>query len=143
MKSADTYCHKCHRLITFIKTPAGKKMPCEAGRVHYIEDPYGRSHVYTEDGKRYVRASIVCAGESLEVGWLPHWGQCGRGRRGSAPAPAPAAAARRKAPSQASAQRGRGRREAPGGGAQYEQMSLFGGSGVRPTLKDMHIDMSI
>lgn len=70
-------CKSCGAPIEWIKTAAGKAMPCDAEQVYYRRNAKGKSTVITKDGET-LRADIVDAGDDCTtgVGYLPHWVSC-------------------------------------------------------------------
>lgn len=73
-------CKKCNAPIVWIKTPAGKWMPCDEGLVPYIQSETGKESVVTDRGD-VIRCDIVK--EKLPDGRfptgmarVPHWATC-------------------------------------------------------------------
>jgi hypothetical protein len=62
-------CPTCHKQIHFVKTTAGKNMPCELN----LKPGDSRVTLVTHDGRTVRRA-----GPSV-TGYEPHWGYCERG----------------------------------------------------------------
>lgn len=63
-----THCKKCGAQIRFVRTKAGKWLPC---------DPHTKSHdalqghiMVTEDGR------ITKNHTPLDIGFVPHWATC-------------------------------------------------------------------
>ena len=73
----DTFCRYCGKPIIFIRTGAGKLMPCDATPVKYwrAEDG-GGILIYQRDGSsikgRLCGHDAACAGS----GYVPHWTSC-------------------------------------------------------------------
>lgn len=93
-------CDSCHRLIKFIKTPAGKHMPVEARYAFMVPTPSGPHNaiaincqemlrgVLFKEGKEseaiaQLRAMSKPDGPSLKIVrvWVPHWGNCNDPKR--------------------------------------------------------------
>ena len=71
-------CRECGKPLIFIRTRAGKNMPCEADPVLYWPDDAGPLMFYQRDGS-YERGTLeghpaVPQGS----GYVPHWGRCRR-----------------------------------------------------------------
>lgn len=69
-------CRECGKPLIFIRTRAGKNMPCEAEPVLYWPDDAGPLMFYQRDGS-YERGTLqghpaVPQGS----GYVPHWGRC-------------------------------------------------------------------
>ena len=69
-------CKKCGDPIIFIKTSAGKNMPCDPGLIPYWRDNRGKQRIVTPDGE-----VIACRLEGdpqkiTGVGHIPHWATC-------------------------------------------------------------------
>ena len=71
-----TKCRSCGAEIVFIKTCAGKSMPCDATPVYYRITGEGGQKIVTPDG-------IVLTGEVVSnpedangYGYTPHWSTC-------------------------------------------------------------------
>lgn len=69
-------CKNCGAEIVWIKTKAGKAMPCDATPVCYIEDAAGKSRVITEGGET-IRCTLTDSRETATgSGYVPHWATC-------------------------------------------------------------------
>lgn len=71
-------CRECGKPLIFIRTRAGKNMPCEAEPVFYWPDDNGPLMFYQRNGT-YERGTLeghpaVPQGS----GYVPHWGRCRR-----------------------------------------------------------------
>lgn len=78
-------CRECGKSLIFIRTRAGKNMPCEAEPALYWPDDSGPLMFYQRDGS-YERGTL--AGHPAVPqgsGYVPHWGRCPGRRRGKAP----------------------------------------------------------
>lgn len=71
-----TKCKDCGAEIIWIKTKAGKNMPCDATPIWYIADPAGKGRLVTEAGET-IRCTFA---ENTETatgwGYIPHWSTC-------------------------------------------------------------------
>ncbi len=70
-------CRACGAEIIFIRTGAGKSMPCDAQEVYYKQSAKGRYRVVTFNGE-----VLNCDGydaeprEATGLGYVPHWATC-------------------------------------------------------------------
>jgi len=69
-------CKSCGAEIVWIKTSAGKLMPCDAQQVVYWEKSKAKGKIVTANGE-----VISCEFEgepekATGVGYIPHWGTC-------------------------------------------------------------------
>lgn len=69
-------CTKCGARILWIKTSAGKNMPCDPDLITYWKDSKGKQRIVTPNGE-----VIACRLEgdtqtATGVGYVPHWGTC-------------------------------------------------------------------
>lgn len=69
-------CKGCGADIIWIKTRAGKAMPCDATPVTYWQNEKGKQTIITPDG-----ATLRCdlTGDPKEAagsGYVPHWATC-------------------------------------------------------------------
>lgn len=74
-------CKGCGSDIVWIKTAAGKSMPCDDPPVLCWENPKGKSTVITEDG-RTIRCDLE--GDDInaaKIGYVPHWATCPAAKR--------------------------------------------------------------
>lgn len=71
---ADT-CKSCGAPIVWIRTPAGKSMPCDAALVRYRYDPAGKCSVVTDIGT-VVRCNLDFEGIPTGMARVPHWATC-------------------------------------------------------------------
>lgn len=77
-------CRGCGAPIVWIKTPAGKAMPCDPAPVYYKATPDGKDKVVTTRGE-VVSCEIVPGANATDAGYRPHWATCpqaGRFKRG-------------------------------------------------------------
>lgn len=68
-------CNRCGAAITFIRTKAGKAMPCDAQAVPYRVVPGGPENIMKPDGE-LVRGYWLESGQGDGVGYRPHWASC-------------------------------------------------------------------
>ena len=61
--------------VVWIKTPAGKAMPCDPAPVYYKAAPGGKDKIVTTRGE-VVSCEIVPGGEATDAGYRPHWATC-------------------------------------------------------------------
>jgi len=71
-------CRSCGANIIWLKTKAGKSMPCDAGLVKYWEKRGGSKKIVTPDGE-----VVSCELEpglfdrnETGSGYIPHWSTC-------------------------------------------------------------------
>lgn len=72
----DVYCSRCGKLITFVLTERGAKMPCESARIDFAPDPKGSTLAYLGDRKSIRGRVLDMAGEDTVKAYLPHWARC-------------------------------------------------------------------
>ena len=68
-------CRGCGAPIVWIKTPAGKAMPCDPAPVYYKAAPGGKDKIVTTRGE-VVSCEIVPGAEATDAGYRPHWATC-------------------------------------------------------------------
>lgn len=72
-------CKACKRPIVFIKTTAGKSMPCDWAVVPYVEVAGGQDTLVTKNGQT-VRGTISTAAAPCDnatgLAYRPHWASC-------------------------------------------------------------------
>lgn len=66
-------CRGCGAPIVWIKTPAGKAMPCDPAPVYYKAAPGGKDKIVTTRGEA-VSCEIVPGGEATDAGYRPPLG---------------------------------------------------------------------
>lgn len=79
-------CWGCGAPIVWVKTPAGKAMPCDPAPVYYKAAPGGKDKIVTTRGE-VVSCEIVPGAEATDAGYRPHWATCpqaGQFKRGGA-----------------------------------------------------------
>ena len=71
-------CKGCGEEIIFIKSPAGKFIPCNPSKVIYSNPGEGKARVVTQSGE--VISCTVGADDdtskAVGVGYIPHWSTC-------------------------------------------------------------------
>lgn len=69
-------CKACGAKIVFIKTAAGKSMPCDAAAVTYWKNSRGKDTIITPNGET-VRCDIEGdPNKATGIGYIPHWATC-------------------------------------------------------------------
>lgn len=69
-------CKSCGKPIVWMKTKAGKDMPCDAALVLYWADEAGKDTVINRSGET-VRCSLKGENELISgLGRVPHWITC-------------------------------------------------------------------
>lgn len=72
-------CKACNKPIVFIKTKAGKFMPCDWAAAPYALDPGGPDTLVTKNGEtlkgRFLSAAEPC-NIAAGMGYRPHWASC-------------------------------------------------------------------
>ena len=84
-------CKGCGARILWVRTTAGRMMPCEQRAVQYWERPDGRHKIVTRSG-RVVSCEFSGDGPPNGLGHSPHFAVCpkaGQFRRQAAPADEP------------------------------------------------------
>lgn len=77
-------CRGCGAPIVWIKTPAGKSMPCDPSPVYYKADPDGKDRIVTTRGE-VIACTITPGADATDAGYRPHWATCpqaGRFKKG-------------------------------------------------------------
>lgn len=71
-------CRGCGEEIIFIKSPAGKFIPCNPSKVLYSNPGKGKARVVTQSGE-VVSCTIGADDDTSKaagVGYIPHWSTC-------------------------------------------------------------------
>jgi len=70
-------CRGCGAAIVWIKTPAGKNMPCEAGAVYYRRQDDAPGWLVLSDGS-VVHGVVLndLSEHPTGTGYIPHWSTC-------------------------------------------------------------------
>ena len=71
-----TICRSCGAPIQWIKTTAGKNMPCNINPVHYKLSDDGTDKVVTKDGAVITCKIVNYQGNADGYGYTPHWSTC-------------------------------------------------------------------
>ena len=74
--SKITTCRSCAARIVFIKTRAGKSMPCDPAPVRYRLNPESSTKVVTMAGDVVSCEIVTDQGEADGTGYTPHWSTC-------------------------------------------------------------------
>jgi hypothetical protein len=70
-------CKACMAAIVWIKTPAGKSIPCNETPVYYIEKPKsGKKRIVTQNGEVLSCEYTEDPSKATGVGYVPHWATC-------------------------------------------------------------------
>ena len=69
-------CKSCGADIIWIKTLAGKAMPCDAEAVAYWKDTKGKATVITPNGETVKATLEVQRMQATGKGYIPHWATC-------------------------------------------------------------------
>lgn len=72
-------CKYCGAEIIWVKTTAGKMMPCDPGIVEYIAATTANERIVTPNGE--VVTCIICETKAQQevadgTGYVPHWHTC-------------------------------------------------------------------
>lgn len=69
-------CKGCGKEIRFIRSKAGRSIPCDAQPVRYIKNPRGQDSIVTEDGE-VIRGTVVNVQTlATGVGYISHFATC-------------------------------------------------------------------
>lgn len=71
-----TKCRSCGAPIVWIKTLAGKSMPCDATPVNYRNNPDGRTKLVTPAGCVVSGEIVTDPANATGTGYIPHWSTC-------------------------------------------------------------------
>ena len=81
----DTFCRDCGKPIIFIRTEAGRFMPCDAEPVDFWPAEAGGVLVYQRDGTA-VKAKLSGHPQTRAgLAYKPHWASCTRKSKRAAP----------------------------------------------------------
>lgn len=76
----ETLCRACQAPIIFIKTTAGKTMPCDANSVYFVPDPVAKDVFVCPDGSvKHGRPTTEDASTlpcEPEIGYVSHFATC-------------------------------------------------------------------
>ena len=84
-KIRSTFCKSCGKEIVWIKTIAGKAMPCDAEPRYYCQHMGDKSKIVTPNGEVLSCEILENPEQATGIGYTPHWGTCSapnRFRRG-------------------------------------------------------------
>lgn len=71
------FCKSCGAQIVWVKTKAGKAMPCDAHKVLGELDPNGKDILVTEDGEVVkCNTGMSCYTGKIVVGYTSHFATC-------------------------------------------------------------------
>lgn len=76
MSMRVTACRSCGDPIVWIKTKAGKSMPCNALPIRYRAKPGGDTKIVTEAGDVVCCEAFADPAEATGWGYIPHWATC-------------------------------------------------------------------
>ena len=68
-------CKSCNADIVFVKSPAGKYIPCDEGLIAYKFDDNGKD-VLVDDAGEVIRCQIHFEGGADGYARVPHWATC-------------------------------------------------------------------
>ncbi len=74
-------CRECGALIVWIKTTAGKSMPCNADPVAYWAKPKAPGKVVTPNGEVISCEFSGVPNDVTGYGYIPHWATCPAAKR--------------------------------------------------------------
>lgn len=74
-------CSSCGCSIIWIKTPAGKNMPCNAYIHNYKIDPKGKEKIVTPSGKVVTGTTDIDAADADGFGYISHFATCANAKR--------------------------------------------------------------
>lgn len=69
-------CSKCGKRIIWIKTKAGKNMPCDPAFVHYVEQKGGKDRIVLSNGDVVVGTVQDYAENTSGYGYISHFATC-------------------------------------------------------------------
>ena len=70
-------CKACMAALVWIKTAAGKSIPCDATPRYYIEKPrVGSKKIVTWNGEVLSCEYTEAPAKATGVGYVPHWATC-------------------------------------------------------------------
>ncbi len=69
-------CKACGELIVWIKTVAGKAMPCNPSPTYYWEKEKGSERIVLPNGEVLSCELMGDIKESTGLGYIPHWATC-------------------------------------------------------------------
>lgn len=69
-------CKLCGAKIQFIRTPAGKYLPCNPRAVTYYKGRYNKNRIVTPAGKVIACELSGDVSQVAGIGFIPHWASC-------------------------------------------------------------------
>lgn len=69
-------CRRCGAAIVWVRTPAGKAMPCDARPVYIVEEEGGPEKGVLRDGRVVSCHFVEDPGEATALGYVPHFATC-------------------------------------------------------------------
>ena len=69
-------CQKCGAPIVWIRTPAGKSMPCDSDPVYIIPDETGPEKTVIKDGRVVSCRYTQDPNQAAVLGYVPHFATC-------------------------------------------------------------------
>ena len=71
-----TTCRSCGARIRWIRTPAGKSMPCDERPISYLPNPQGKAKLVTPEGTVVSCDEVQEGTEGSLAGYRAHWSTC-------------------------------------------------------------------
>lgn len=69
-------CGRCGAAIVWVRTPAGKAMPCDARAVYIVQEEGGPEKGVLRDGRVVSCRFVDEPGEATALGYVPHFATC-------------------------------------------------------------------
>ncbi len=69
-------CKACGAQIIWIKTPAGKAIPCDLNAVYYARTRYSNTRVVLPNGEVILAEIVRDYAHAEGYGYIPHWSTC-------------------------------------------------------------------
>ena len=69
-------CRGCGQPIIWIKTPAGKSMPCDPGEIVYWANPKGPVKIVTPNGEVISAETHGNTAQATGIGYISHFVTC-------------------------------------------------------------------
>ena len=76
LKNSFGNCSKCGKQIMWIKTKAGKNMPCNPSFVYYKEQKGGKDRIVLANGEVTSGTIVTDPGEAQGFGYVSHFATC-------------------------------------------------------------------
>lgn len=74
-------CRECGCRILWIKTKAGKNMPCDPIMLNYRKENGGKEKIVTQDGEVVSGITGVSTEEADGIGYISHFATCSQPKR--------------------------------------------------------------